>query len=442
MISNRYLRSALIGALLLVGLGSASGSSSAETSVEYVEYVEIEGVIDPVTSRYLLRKIDEATKEHSRAIIVRLDTPGGLDISMREIVSKILNAEVPVVVWVGPSGARAASAGVFITYAAHVAAMAPGTSIGAAHPVNLGEQPDEVTSAKVTNDAVAYIRSIARQRGRNADWAEEAVRESASLEAQKALEQKVIDLIATAPTTDLLEGIQGATVEVAGEPMTIDTKGAQFRFHKMGLIERILHTAISPEVAYMLLLLGFYGLIFELYHPGVGAAGVLGGVSLILGFYALSVLPTSWAGVALLILSVAFFVADLHTAGLGVWTAGGTVALISGSLLLFSGGGELFSLSLWAIAGAVASSLLFFISIMTAAIKARLAKPISGSEGLVGTTGTARTDIAPDGQVMARGTLWKAKTVGVAIGQGSTVKILGVSGLVLMVEEAEPQGSA
>ena len=399
-----------------------------------IDFIEVEGVIDPVVSRYMLRQIDDATERGSHAVVIRMDTPGGLDVSMREMVQKILGSKIPVVVWVAPSGARAASAGVFITYASHVAVMAPGTNLGAAHPVNLGEELDEVMSAKVTNDAAAYIRSIATQRGRNADWAERSVRESASITSAEAEKIDVIDFTAGSPRT-LLDRLDGREVQVAPErTVQLETSEVEIRFHKMGLLERLLHTAVRPEVAYMLILLGFYGLIFELYHPGIGAAGVLGGVSLILGFYALSVLPTSWAGVALIALAVAFFLVDLHVAGFGVFTAGAVVALIAGSLLLFSGAGPELGLAWWAIAGAVLGSLLFFVGAMTAAIRARLSKPISGSEGLIGTTGIAKTEIAPEGRVAARGTLWRARTAEGAIAEGSQVRIRSVTGLLLIVE--------
>jgi membrane-bound serine protease (ClpP class) len=431
----RLLR-AFATTVIALGLLFTHPASAQEKNT--IEFIELSGVIDPVSSRFLLRQIGAAEQNESHAVIVRLDTPGGLDISMREMVQRILSARVPVVVWVAPSGARAASAGVFITYASHVAAMAPATNIGAAHPVNLGEPLDEVASAKATNDAAAYIRSIANERGRNAEWAEQAVRESVSLAAEEAASQGVVEFVA--PTLrSLLEQLDGREVVAGNETIRLSATDAEVRFHKMTLLERILHIAISPEVAYLLLLLGFYGLIFELYSPGIGAAGVLGGVSLILGFYALSVLPTSWAGVALLLLAVAFFVIDLHTAGLGVFTLGGTVALIAGSLLLFAGADPELRLSWWAVGGALFSTLAFFLWIMTAALRARRGRPVSGAEAMVGTVGLARTDIAPEGQVMARGTLWRARTGGVAIPQGSQVRVLSVSGLLLVVEPLQEE---
>lgn len=418
-----------------IGVLMAGGSQSHAQERNVVDFIELTGVIDPVSSRYLMRQIDRAAEEGSHLIVVRLDTPGGLDISMREMVQKILSSPVPVVVWVAPSGARAASAGVFITYAAHVAVMAPGTNLGAAHPVDLGGGLDEVAAEKAANDAAAYIVAIAKQRGRNAEWAEKAVRESASLDAEAAEAQGVVDFVAGA--NSLYQRLDGRTVVVEGRESTLATSNIRVQFHKMSLLERILHTAVRPEVAYLLLLLGFYGIIFEAYNPGIGAAGVLGGIALILGFYALSVLPTSWAGVALIVLSVAFFLIDLHTAGLGVFTVGGTVALIAGSLLLFSEADPELRLGGWAIAGAVAATVIFFLVVMTAAIKARLSRPVSGTEGMVGIEGTARTDIAPEGQVRARGTLWRARTAGAAIPAGARVRVSSVSGLMLTVEQVE-----
>lgn len=441
MISERS-RSKSVARLMIASVFLVAGamllSLPADAQTNVIEFVELDGVIDPVSSRFLLRQIENAEANASKAIIVRIDTPGGLDISMREMVQRILNARVPVIVWVSPPGARAASAGVFIVYASHVAAMSPATNLGAAHPVNLGGGGDETTAAKAVNDAAAYIREIAIERGRNPDFAEDAVRESASIGAEEALEENVIEIIA-ADVHTLTDGLNGRQVQLGDESVTLDLEGASLRFHKMGLLERLLHTVVRPEIAYMLLLLGFYGLIFELYNPGIGAAGVLGGIALLLGFYALSILPTSWAGVALIALGIIFFVVDLHIAGLGVFTIGGTLALVAGSLLLFAGADPALRLAWWAIAGAVAASMLFFISIMTAAIRSRSIRPVAGSEALVGTFGVARTDIAPEGQIQARGAIWRARTAGMAIGEGAPVKILGVSGLSVMVEEARPE---
>lgn len=430
---------ALAGAALAaVSRPTAQGEKACPGDPEraVIDFVQLEGVIDPPSSGYLLRQLDAAAEDGSDLVVVELDTPGGLDVSMRQMVQRILGSEVPVVVWVSPSGARAASAGVFITMAAHVAVMAPGTSIGAAHPVNLGGEQDEVTAEKATNDAAALLRSIATQRGRNADWADRAVRESVALGAEEAERGNVVDFVAGSPRT-LFERIDGQTVEAGGREVTLSTACYQLRFHKMSILERILHTAISPEVAYFLLLFGLLGIVFEIYNPGIGAAGVLGGICLVLAFYALSILPTSWAGVALLVLAVAFFVIDLSMAGLGVFTVGAVAALVAGSILLFAGTSPVLRLGWGSIAAAVAVTLLFFVPVMTAAIRARRSQPLSGAEAMVGTLGEARTDLAPEGRVMAKGTLWRARTTGAAIPQGAKVRIRSVSGLLLMVEEVE-----
>jgi membrane-bound serine protease (ClpP class) len=441
--AKSFRRALVWAASLLVVLGAlgvlAPPPVSAQTQEPAggdIEFIELDGVIDPSSSRYLLRHIRRATENGSQVVIVRLDTPGGLEISMREIVQRMLNSEIPIVVWVAPNGGRAASAGVFIAYAAHVTVMAPGTNIGAAHPVNLGGRLSPEEEQKATNDAAALLRSIARQRGRSVEWADRAVRESASLDATEAASQGVVDFVAGQLDT-LLNRLDGREVVVGGRTIRLSLQGEQLNFHKMSFLERILHTALRPDIAYWLLLFGLFALIFELYNPGIGAAGVLGGIALILGFYALSILPASWVAVALLVASVAFFLADLHTAGLGIFTVGALLSLVAGSVLLFAGANPFFRLPWWAIAGAVAASLLFFISVMTAAIRARGARPVSGAEGMIGTIGVARTDIAPDGQVSAKGTSWRARTLGAAIPEGASVRIRSVSGLLLIVEAVE-----
>lgn len=401
-----------------------------------IDLVELQGVIDPVSSRFLVRQVDEAAGRNSHLLIVRLDTPGGLDVSMREMVRKLLNSPVPVVVWVAPSGARAGSAGVFITYAAHVAAMSPGTNIGAAHPVDLTGGSEGVAAEKATNDAAAYLRSIARQRGRNVDWAEKAVRESASLEADEAVSQNVVDLIA-ADRKELLEKLHGRQVEVPGRRVTLSTRDRRVVTHEMPFLDQILHSVVRPEIAYFLLLLGFYGLLFELYSPGLGLGGVLGGVSLILAFYSLSVLPVSWAGLALILLGIALFAADLFVAGVGVLTVGGTVALVAGSLLLFSDAEPVLRLSPLTIAAATGLTLLFFVSLLAAALRARTSKPLSGPEAVVGMQGKARSTLSPAGQVMVKGAVWEAVSGSGPIPEGAAVRVLEVDGLRLIVEQAE-----
>jgi membrane-bound serine protease (ClpP class) len=353
---------------------------------------------------------------------------------VQKIVERILASKVPVVAWVSPSGARGASAGAFVTLAANVAAMAPGATLGPALPVNLGS--DKRSSVDGLAGAVPLLRSIARARGRNVDWANGIVRKPVALTAGEAVKERLADFVAGSPAT-LLEKLDGRAVEVDGRPVTLSTGSYQLRFHKMSVLERLLHTAIRPEIAYFLLLFGLFGLIFEIYNPGVGAAGLTGGICLAFSFYALSVLPTSWAGVALLVLAVGFFLVEMHEAGLGAFTVAGMAAFIAGSVMLFSGADPALRIPWIAIAVAVVCMLLFFISVMTAAIRSRASVPVAGSESMTGLIGEARTDIAPDGRVFAKGTLWKARTAGMAIPQGAKVKILGVSGLMLIVEQAE-----
>jgi membrane-bound serine protease (ClpP class) len=427
---------------LISGLIMLPGGASAQDTGRRLDVIELRGVIDPTSADYLRGRIAAAERDGVEAAVVQMDTPGGLDVSMRSMIQRILASDVPVVVWVAPRGARAASAGTFIAYAANLAYMAEATEIGAATPVNLGGgDVDETLARKVTNDAVAMITELARTRGRDVEFAEEAVRDAASIGATEAAERNVVNGIASS-LSDLLESMDGETVELGDGSSKIletwdETAGAPsvtVRFQQMNLFQRLLHAVTNPDIAYFLLLIGTFGLIFELYNPGIGLAGILGGISLLLGFYALSVLPTNWVGAFLLILGVVFFLIDLQTAGLGVWTVGGVVSLIAGGVLLFAGAAPEVQVSPWSIAGAVAVTLLFFISVMTAALRVRLRRPITGEEGMVGEVGEAKTDIAPEGTVLTKGTLWRARTMETGIAAGSRVKIMATEGLVLLVE--------
>jgi membrane-bound serine protease (ClpP class) len=430
--------------LLLIMLGAVLLPISAlaqDDGSQTIDLIELSGIIDPVTADYLSGRLEVSQEDRVHAAVIQIDTPGGLDVSMREMIQDILDSSIPVIVWVAPRGARAASAGTFISYAANLSYMAEATEIGAATPVSLrGEQPDEL-QRKVTNDAVAYIQSLAKLRDRNADWAEEAVRDGASLDVDAAVELDVVNGKASSPS-ELLEEIDGETVEIAsGETVTIESwddttnsPSVRLRFQEMNLIQRILHTVTNPEIAFFLLTIGFFGLIFELYNPGIGLAGILGGVCLVLGFYALSVLPTNWAGVFLVVLAMIFFLIDLQAAGLGIWTVGGIASLVAGGLILFSDAAPALQLNPWAIVAVVVGTLVFFISVMTAALRVRLRQPITGESALIGMVGEAKTDIAPEGTVMTKGTLWRARTMETAIAAGSKVKIMATEGLVLLVE--------
>jgi membrane-bound serine protease (ClpP class) len=298
-----------------------------------------------------------------------------------------------------------------------------------------------VLDSKVTNDAAAFIRSLAEANDRNPEWAEEAVREAASISAEQAAEIEVVNGMASS-LGDLLRVMDGNEVELAdGSQTTLETwdeaagaPSVTVRFQQMNLVQRLLHAVTTPDVAFVLLLIGMFGIIFELYNPGIGLAGIVGGVCLLLGLYALSVLPTNWVGVLLIVLGVVFFIVDVHTAGLGAWTAGGLISLIAGSLLLFAGAAEALRLDPWVIALALFGTLVFFISVMTAALRVRLRRPITGQDGIIGQIAEARTDIAPEGTVFTNGTLWRARTMETGIAAGSKVEVKATEGLVLLVE--------
>jgi membrane-bound serine protease (ClpP class) len=400
-----------------------------------VDLVEITGPIDPQVSEYLRDRIAGAQADDVHALVIQLDTPGGLDISMREIIQEILDSEVPVIVWIAPRGARAASAGTFIAYAATLTFMAESTEMGAATPIDLGGSDLE---AKVTNDAAAFLEELAVDRGHDPEFAEAAVREGASIGATEAAATGVVNGIASS-LGELLETLDGREAETSLGNATLETwdennatPSVAVRFQEMNLLQRLLHAVTTPDVAYLLLLIGMFGIIFELYNPGIGLAGIIGGVALLLGFYALSVLPTNWAGVLLIVLAVSFLLVDLHTAGLGVWTAGGIVALVTGGLILISG--STLDVSIGAIVAAVAGTLLFFISVMTAALRVRLRRPITGQEGIIGSVAEAKTDIAPEGTVVSKGMLWRARTMETGIAAGEKVQVKATEGLVLLVE--------
>lgn len=426
--------------LLALSFLSLGAGAFAGADTRPIRVIEVSGVIDPTTSDFVRSQIDAAQEEAS-ALVVELNTPGGLDVSMRQIIQHMLDSRVPIVVWIAPRGARAASAGTFITYAAHLAYMADATELGAATPVNLGggETP-ETLEDKAINDAVAFITELARLRDRNVEWAEDAVRDAASIGATEAVEIDVVD--GTASSMDeLLEAIDGERAELAGdESVTLSTWDSSAErptvaIERIGMnpLQRMLHLATQPEIAFMLVSFGTLAILFELYTSGIGLAGILGAVATLLGFYGLTILPTNWAAAALVVLGMAFFVVDLHTEGLGVWTAGGAAALTAGGLLLFAGAAPGIAVSPWAIAFVVATTVPFFVFAMTAALRIRRRPSVIGKESLVGLVGEARTDIAPDGTVMAKGALWRARSSGGAIPVGSKVRIEDSEGLMLVV---------
>jgi membrane-bound serine protease (ClpP class) len=399
--------------------------------------VAVDDIIHRVTARYIIDGIEKAEAEGGELVIIKLETPGGLDISMREIIEKILNSKVPVAVFVGPSGARAASAGFLITIAADVAAMAPGTNIGAAHPVAAGgEQMDEVMSKKVESDAAAYIRSIAAKRGRNVELAEKGVVESQSWTETEALEAGLIDYVVESEA-ELLETLDGVTVtRFDGEEVVLQTKDAEIIEFEMTTPQRILSVISNPNIAYILMTLGVLGLYFELSNPGAVFPGVVGIICLILAFFALQVLPVNYAGLLLILVGIGLLIAEAFTPTFGALGLGGVIAVVLGSLILF----EKQSLPTpalhlsWAVILPVTLTLvIMFGFIARLVVKAHLRKPFTGDVGLVGKIGTAETDIDGKGKVFVHGEFWDVRSQN-KIAKGEAIRVTAVHDLTLDVE--------
>lgn len=406
------------------------------TNSKQVMVITINGVINPVASEFISKSIKKANEKKYEALIIELDTPGGLDTSMRSIVKNIINSEVPVIVYVSPSGSRAASAGVFITLAAHIAAMAPGTNIGAAHPVGLGEKMDKVMAEKATNDAAAYIKSLAERRGRNAKWAEDAVRKSISVTEEEALKEKVIDVISK-DINSLLSDIDGMKVQTLSGDKILDTKKAIVIREEMGFRHKILNLISDPNIAYILMLLGFYGLFFELTNPGSLFPGIIGGICLILAFYSFQTLPVNYAGLLLIILAIVLFILEVKIVSHGILTIGGIISMILGSLMLFESSSPFLKLSLYIILPAVAVTVIFFTVTFGLAFKAYKRKPVTGKEGLVGEVGIADTNISKDGgMILIHGERWSAYS-DVDILRGEKILVEDVKGLKVKVKKLE-----
>ncbi len=441
---------ALLSSLLAVALAAStgradpadsSGASFGRVGESLVVQATVSDPITPVSARFIVQAIAEAEERSADLALILLDTPGGLDTSMREIVKKILSSEVPVAVYVAPPGSRAASAGVFITMAAHVAAMAPGTNIGAAHPVNIGGGMDSTMTGKVTNDAVAYARSIARKRGRNEEWAEDAVRRSVALSSADAVRDRVVDL--AAPTVDsLLAAIDGRTVEVAGGEIVLRTRGARVEEFRTTLRDRILAVISNPNVAYILMLIGVYGIFFELSNPGAILPGILGGISLILAFYAFQSLPLNYAGVLLILLGIILLILEVKVTSHGILSIGGITSLLLGSLMLVRSPLPFLRVSLVVIVPAVAATAAFFLLVVGAGIRAQRRRHTFGPEALIGARAVASTPLDPRGQVTFQGEIWSAES-SAPVESGAVVVIDEVDGLLLRVspmkwEETNP----
>ena len=399
-----------------------------------VDVIEVESSINPVVAKFIIEAVEEATPGEVTCIVIRLDTPGGLDSSMRDIIKAILSSPIPVIVYVAPSGARAASAGVFITIAGHIAAMAPGTNIGAAHPVAAGgEQMDETMMKKVENDAAAYIRSLAEKKGRNVEWSVSAVRESVSESAEKALELGVIDLVSST-LDELLKTVHGRKIKTVAGETELDTEGAALHMVEMGLRYRILNVLGSPDIAYILLTLGMLGLTFEIINPGVIFPGVFGGICLVLAFFAFQILPVNYAGVLLMIIGIVLFVVEVKVISYGLLTVGGLVSLALGSIMLFDSSEPYMSVSWSLISAAVLTLGAFIVFALSFAIKAQTRKPTTGKEGLVGERGKVHKDIDPEGSVYVHGEYWDAMS-DEPIMKGENVEVVGVDNLTIKVRK-------
>lgn len=425
------LKSRLIPFLILaLFLSLASRASGA------VYYVKADGIINPVMAEYIIGALKKAADEKAEAVIIELDTPGGLDLSMREIVKDILSSDTPIIVYVAPGGSRAASAGVFITYASNVAAMAPGTNIGSAHPVAMGGgKMDETMSRKVENDAVAYIKSIAAKRGRNAEWAEKAVRESVNITAEEALKLGVIEIVAT-DRLDLINKLDGRKVELSSGTRSLDLKAAEIKDHEMNLRFRILNAISNPNVAYILMMIGLIGIYFELSSPGAILPGVVGAVCLILAFYAFQTLSINYAGLLLIGLAIVFFIVELKVVSYGLLTIAGIVSLILGSLMLFESPAPFMRLSIWVILPTVGFMTAAILGAMYYALKIYRRKPVSGKEGLVGEVGTVVEDFDRVGKIFIEGEYWNA-TTDEPLRAGDKVKVVEVKGLSVRVKKAD-----
>lgn len=411
---------------------SAGFGKTGESVREAVHVGTYEGVINPVAAEYINHVLAVAQEAGAAAVVLRLDTPGGLDTSMRLIIKDITASPIPVIVYVSPSGGRAASAGVFILYAAHIAAMAPGTNVGAAHPVAMGGgEMDAVMKAKVENDAAAYIKSIAEKRGRNAQWAEDAVRKSLSVTEKEALTLKVIDLVAE-DMPSLLAAVDGRDVVTGAGKVVLRTKGAPLQETVMGWRLEALKALSDPNIAFILMTLGTIGLIAELYNPGAILPGIVGAISLILAFYSLQTLPINYAGVLLILLGIVLFILEIKVVSYGLLSLGGIASMVLGALMLVKTDAPFLKVSLSVIIPTVVTFGGLLLAVTWLAVKSQRRRPVTGSEGMIGTIAVAMTELAPRGKVLLQGEIWDAVSEE-PIHEGEESEVKAVAGLTLTV---------
>jgi len=449
------MKSLLVFAALVMGMGFMGHGISATDSGRSITQLRIQDAIGPATHDYIERALESASASNTELVIIMMDTPGGLDTAMRAIIKDITTAAVPVATYVAPTGSRAASAGTYILYASHIAAMAPGTNLGAATPVQIGgisppsiddkdkegeegaEKPKDASKSKSINDAAAYLRGLAKLRGRNEEWAEKAVLEAASLSASEALEQNVIDIIAK-DMDDLIKQVDGRVVEVQGVKRTLQTAGLAITVVEPDWRSQLLGVITNPNVAYILLLIGIYGLIFEFSNPGSLVPGTIGAICLLLALYSFQLLPINYAGMALILLGVALMIGEAFQPSFGMLGIGGVIAFVIGSIILIDTEAPGYGIDLSIIFTFAVSSVLMFVFVVGMAIKSRRRPVVSGAEQMLGAEGTVLHDFDQKGEVFVHSESWTAQSH-TPLHKGQQIRVTGMHGLTL---DVEPMGTS